>query len=67
MLTPLFLDFISDFLGTLAFWLYAGISLLGFLFILAFVPETRGKTEEEMRLFFTAQKPLKSTEKSSDS
>jgi SP family xylose:H+ symportor-like MFS transporter len=30
------------------FWLYAGICLLGFLFILARVPETKGKTLEQI-------------------
>ena len=30
------------------FWLYAGICLAGFLFILAKLPETKGKTLEQL-------------------
>ena len=30
------------------FWLYAGICFVGFLFILMRLPETRGKTLEEI-------------------
>ena len=40
--------------GQIAFWIYAVISFVGFLFIATFVPETRGKTEEEIKLYFTA-------------
>ena len=40
--------------GQVAFWIYAAISFLGFLFIALFVPETRGKTEEQIRLYFSA-------------
>lgn len=30
------------------FWLYAGICVLGFFFILAKLPETKGKTLEQI-------------------
>jgi hypothetical protein len=33
-------------------WLYAGLTVVGFGFILAFVPETRGKSEAEISAFF---------------
>jgi len=36
--------------GTL--WLYAAVTAVGFFFIMAFVPETRGKTEAEISAFF---------------
>jgi len=40
---------INDALGAHGtFWLFAGISLLGFLFILFRLPETKGKTLEEV-------------------
>ena len=41
--------------GKVAFWIYASISFLGFLFIAMFVPETRGKTEDEIKPFFVSQ------------
>ena len=34
------------------FWLYGGFSLLGFMFILIFVPETRNKSEAEIQEYF---------------
>ncbi len=38
------------------FWLYGGISLTGFLFILAFVPETKGKNEQQIQEFFLSKR-----------
>jgi len=35
------------------FWLYGGICLLGFLFILKRLPETKGKSLEEIEHEFT--------------
>lgn len=46
------------------FGLYGGISLIGFIFILIFVPETKGKTEAEIRDYFAKTKPENTTEKS---
>jgi len=37
------------------FWLYAGISLMGWVFILLMVPETKGKSLEEIQALFRRQ------------
>jgi len=34
------------------FWLYAGICILGFIFIVKRLPETKGKSLEEVEAFF---------------
>jgi hypothetical protein len=34
------------------FWLYAGLCLAAFVFTAAFVPETRGKTLEEIEAYW---------------
>lgn len=34
------------------FWIYGGISLVGFLFVIFFVPETKGKTPVEIQAYF---------------
>ena len=39
------------------FWLYAGICLAGFLFILAKLPEARGKTLEQLETELRAETP----------
>ncbi len=38
--------------GEGVFWLYGGISLVGFLFILILVPETKNKSEAEIQEYF---------------
>ncbi|XP_018015398.1 facilitated trehalose transporter Tret1-like isoform X2 [Hyalella azteca] len=38
-----------------AFWLYAAISLVGLLFTIIFVPETKGKNLDEMQKKYTPQ------------
>merc|ERR1719347_1300488 len=42
----------SSYAGKWAFWMYSAVSLVGFFFITMFVPETRGKTEKEIRAYF---------------
>jgi hypothetical protein len=45
---------LAEKLGTYGpFWLYAGICLLGFMYITAKVRETKGKTLEELEGVFT--------------
>lgn len=39
-----------------AFWLFAGISFLGLIFTLIFVPETKNKTLEEVEDLFRGKK-----------
>jgi len=63
---PLVAHFESEY-GTpaSAFWLYAGISMLAFLFSLVVVPETKGRTLEEIGASWTkgrraAERPMAS-------
>lgn len=34
------------------FWIYGGVSFLGFLFVIFFVPETKGKSPVEIQAYF---------------
>jgi len=46
-------DDLINFLGwTVSYGLFAGICVLGTIFIIMFVPETKGKTSEEIELHF---------------
>ena len=49
--------------GQVAFLIYSAISFVGFLFIAIFVPETRGKTEDEIKLYFSSPKKQVNTMK----
>jgi len=49
----------SSWAGQGAFWMYSVISFCGFLFIAIFVPETRGKTEDQIKLYFQSTKGSK--------
>ena len=40
-----------------AFWLYAGVSLLAIIFVVFFVPETKGKSLEEIVSYFSSKAP----------
>ena len=44
----------ESFSGT--FFLYAGVCLVGTIFTFVFVPETRGKSIEEIQLFFEGKR-----------
>merc|ERR1719228_260022 len=46
------------------FWFYAACSLLGFAFIAIFVPETKGKTEEQLQAYFSRNTEKTEKEKS---
>ena len=48
----------SSLAGAGAFWLYSVISFVGFLFIAIFVPETRGKTDQEIKNYFSGSKEV---------
>jgi MFS transporter, SP family, arabinose:H+ symporter len=40
------------------FWIYGGISLLSFIFVLVLIPETKGRTLEQIEKMWTHAKPL---------
>jgi len=52
--------------GQVAFLIYSAISFVGFLFIAIFVPETRGKTDDEIQLYFSSTKKQLKTNSSKD-
>ena len=39
------------------FWVYAGVSLVSFFFVLMMVPETKGRTLEQIERMWTRQRP----------
>lgn len=53
ILTLTFPVIMSKFGGYTAFWIYAGVCVLGFLFVYFKVKETKGKTLEELEEVFT--------------
>jgi hypothetical protein len=38
------------------FWFYGGVVLAGFVFVLAVVPETKGRSLEEIEALFSARR-----------
>jgi hypothetical protein len=54
---PIFLILLSG-----AFWLYSGITFLGMIFMVILLPETRGKTLEEVQDLFRGAKVNHETE-----
>jgi SP family arabinose:H+ symporter-like MFS transporter len=45
------------------FWIYAGVSLVSFLFVAAFIPETKGRTLEQIEHMWNARHAGKSVER----
>jgi sugar porter (SP) family MFS transporter len=56
-LTLTFPVFMERLQGSYTFWMYGVICILGFIFILKFLPETKGKTLEELEKMLTRKKP----------
>merc|ERR1719474_1023499 len=48
----------TSWAGQGAFWMYSLISFVGFLFIAIFVPETRGKTEDQIKMYFQGKEEI---------
>lgn len=61
VLTLTFPVIMKRFGGYTAFWIYAGVCVLGFLFVYFRVRETRGKTLEELENFFISGKKAPGT------
>jgi SP family xylose:H+ symportor-like MFS transporter len=55
-LTLTFPALMANLKGSFTFWLYAAICVLGFIFILLTLPETKGKTLEELEQFLVKPK-----------
>ena len=51
--SPFFRYLVQLVTGAGVFWFYGCVSFLGLLFIAAFVPETKGKTEAEIQNHFS--------------
>lgn len=54
LVSQFFLTLIDDIGKSATFWLFAAFSALAFVFIRRYVPETKGKTLEEIEVMWTA-------------
>ncbi len=45
--------------GAFTFWIYAAVCVIGFIYILKFVPETKGKTLEQIEKQFVREKVIR--------
>ena len=53
-LVALLVPIIGDAIGSApCYFIFSGVALLGTIFIFFFVPETKGKTEDEIRKYFS--------------
>ena len=53
-LVALLVPIIGDSIGSApCYFIFSGIALLGTIFIFFLVPETKGKTEDEIRKYFS--------------
>jgi SP family arabinose:H+ symporter-like MFS transporter len=57
LVTLTFLSLVTAFTAAGVFLLYALVSIAAFLFVWRVVPETKGKTLEEIERFWSSQRP----------
>lgn len=65
IVTKFYLDIQTALGGDVTFYIFGGISLAGGIFVLFFVPETKGKTLDEIQRELSGEKAL-STKKGVD-
>ena len=53
LVTKTFVDLIGSIGNSGTFWLYAAVNFVGGMFLAVFLPETKGKSEDEIRRAFT--------------
>jgi len=57
LVTKFFTTLVTGITEAGAFWFFAGFNILTFIFCLLFVPETKGKSLEEIQEMFRSDKP----------
>ena len=62
IMSKTFVDLIGILQASGTFWLYGAVCVLGTIFTAIFVPETRGKTIEEIRNLFVPNSRASDTE-----
>ena len=55
--TKFFADLVAAISESYSFWVFGGITFFTFLFSLLFVPETKGKTLENIQALFRSNRP----------